>query len=139
MAEEQTKELKMGRGPMQRGMRPQVKEPGKLFRRILGYVLGNYKIHLCIVVVCILLAVFANVQGTMFMRTLIDQYITPMMQQSSPDFGPLAHAIGRVACFYALGVACAFTQARLMIYVTQGSMKRMREELFFNMEKLPIR
>ena len=139
MAEENTREIPNRRGPGARSFKPQVENPGKLFRRILSYVFKYYKIHLIIVVICILCSVFANVQGTMFTRTLIDQYITPMTKQASPDFGPLARAIGRVACFYGLGVLCAFVQARLMIYVTQGSMKRMREELFVNMERLPIK
>ena len=123
MAEKNVKEVKMGRGPMPRGVKPQVKEPGKLFRRILGYVLRYYKIHLALVVVCIVVSVFANVQGTMFMRTLIDQYIEPMMKQSSPDFGPLARAIGRVACFYGIGVLATFIYNRLMIYVSQGTLR----------------
>ena len=138
MAREEKREMRMGR-PANRSMKPTVENPGKLFKRILSYLFRYYKVHLIIVVCCIVGAVIANVQGTMFLRTLIDQYITPMIGQAEPDFGPLAHAIGRVACFYAIGVACAFVQARLMIYVTQGTMKRMRDDLFVNMEKLPIR
>ena len=124
---------------MQRSLKPSVENPGKLFKRILGYVFHYYKIHFVVVILCIIGSVFANVQGTMFMRTLIDQYITPMMKQSSPDFSPLAGAIARVACFYGLGIACTFIQARVMIYVSQGTLKRMRDELFLNMERLPIR
>ena len=138
MAEEKAKEIRMGR-PAQRSFRPQVENPGKLLRRIFSYVFRYYKIHLVFVVVCIIGTVFANVQGTMFMRTLIDQYISPLLQQADPDFSPLAGAIGRVACYYGLGILCMFVQARMMIYVTQGTMKRMRDELFLNMEKLPVR
>ena len=139
MAEERAREIKHGRGPGPRSLKPSVENPGRLLKRILSYVFGYYKIQLIVVIVCILGAVFANVQGTMFMRTLIDQYITPMMGQASPDFSPLAGAIGRVAGFYGLGILCSFVQARVMIYVSQGSLKRMRDELFLNMEKLPIR
>ena len=139
MAQEQEKEIKMGRGPMNRSMKPPVKEPGKLLRRIFSYVFRHYAIHMILVVACILGAVFANVQGTLFLRTLIDQYITPMLSQKTADFAPLAGAIRRVALFYGLGILCSFVQARLMIYVSQGTMKRMREDLFLNMELLPIR
>ena len=138
MAEGKVKEVRMGR-PAQRSFRPQVENPGKLFRRIFSYVFRYYKVHLVFVVICIIGSVFANVQGTMFMKTLIDQYISPMLKQAEPDFSPLAGAIGRVACYYGLGIVCMFAQARLMIYVTQGTMKRMRDELFLNMEKLPVR
>ena len=68
------------------------------------------------VVIGIVVSVLANVQGTMFMKTLIDQYIMPMLQSETPDFHPLAMAILRVACFYAIGVACTYTYNRLMIY-----------------------
>ena len=97
MAEERAKEMKMGR-PMVRSMKPSVEHPGQMLKRILGYVFRNYKIHLVIVVLCIVGSVLANVQGTMFMRTLIDSYIRPMMNQSTADFGPLAHAMGRWRC-----------------------------------------
>ena len=85
-----------GRGRM-RGPRPKIKNPGKLFKRVMGYMLKKYRFHVVAVVVCILAGVFANVQGTMFMRTLIDSYITPMLTSPSPDFSPLAAAIARVA------------------------------------------
>ena len=75
----------------------------------------------------------------MFMQTLIDDYITPMLGQSDPDFGPLAMAIARVAGFYLLGVAATFTYNRIMIYVTQGTMRAFRDDMFEHMEKLPIR
>ena len=138
MAEEKVKEVKMGRGDP-RSMKPTVAQPGKLFRRIMAYVLKNYKLHLLTVILCIVVSVIANVQGTMFMRTLIDSYIRPMMDQTDPDFSPLAAAIARVAVFYGIGILAAFAQARLMIYVSQGTMKQMREDLFLNMERLPIR
>ena len=73
------------------------------------------------------------------MKTLIDDYIKPLLLQADPDFSPLAGAIGRVACFYLLGVIASFTQSRIMIYITQGTMRNLRNDLFERMEKLPIK
>ena len=142
MAENQNTQAKPVRGPGGRrnmGPRPKVKEPGKLFKRIMNYVFRRYKIRFFIVIACIVISVFANVQGTMFMRTLIDAYILPMLGKAQPSFGPLLRAIGRVAGFYAIGVAANFAQARIMMYVTQGTMRDLRIDIFTHMEHLPIR
>ena len=85
------------------GPRPNVKNPGKLFMRLLSYIMKNYAVHCVIVVICIFITVLASVQGTWFMQTLIDGYILPLMKQSDPDFSGLAHAILRVAVFYGIG------------------------------------
>ena len=124
--------------------RPKVENPWKIFRRIISYVVRFYGFHLVAVACCIVISVLANVQGTMFTRTLIDGYITPMVEQvkagqTNPDFSPLLHAMARVACFYVIGIAAAYTQARTMAFVTQGTMKRLRTELFEHMESLPIK
>ena len=135
---EKVQEVRMGRrGPM--GPKPKVENPMGLLKRVMGYVFRYYGIHMILVLVCIVISVFANLQGTLFTRTLIDSYITPMTGQVNPDFAPLLNAIKRVAVFYAIGVASSFTQQRLMIYVNQGTLKRMRDELFAKMEYLPIR
>ena len=126
-----------GRGP--KGPRPKVDQPGKLLKRLMQYVLKNYGIQCILVLICIFVSVLANVQGTLFTKTLIDSYITPLLLSDHPDFGPLAGAIARVACFYAIGVAAAYAQARMMVYVTQGTMKRLRVDVFTHMESLPIR
>ena len=140
MAEEKVKEVRGPGGRGRMGMpRPKLENPGKLFKRLMGYVFKDYAVHMILVVVCIILSVVASVQGTMFTKTLIDGYITPMMGQSNPDYGPLAGAIGRVVIFYALGVLASFVQARLMIYVGQGTLKNLRQELFTHMESLPIK
>lgn len=76
-----------------RGVKPQVKNPMKIFTRIMKYALKDYTVHCIAVVIAIFVNVLANVQGTMFMKTLIDGYITPMLTQPDPDFGPLLHAI----------------------------------------------
>ena len=125
------------RGP--RGPRPKIEHPGRLLKRVLGYTFKDYAIHWIVVVICIVTTVLASLQGTLFMRTLIDEYIAPLLLQQEPDFGPLAGAIGRVACFYGLGVLASFVQSRLMIYVTQGTQRNLRNDLFEKMEELPIR
>ncbi len=122
-----------------RGPKPKIKNPGKLIKRILGYVMMDYTFSVIIVVVCIIAGVLANIQGTMFMRTLIDGYITPMLGQENPDFTPLLHAIARVAVFYAMGALCTFTQTRIMVKVTQGTLRNLRDDMFAHMEKLPIK
>ena len=128
-----------GPGARARGPKPKIDQPGKLMKRLMQYVLKNYLIQCIVVLICIIVSVLANVQGTMFTKTLIDSYITPMLLADQPDFGPLAMAIGRVACFYGIGVAAAYTQSRIMVSVSQGTMKRLRVDVFTHMESLPIR
>ena len=140
MAEERAPKVNQGPGPRgARGPRPKLENPGKLIKRVLGYTFKDYAIHWIVVVICIVTTVLASLQGTLFMRTLIDDYIAPMLLQQDPDFTPLAGAIARVACFYGVGVLASFIQSRLMIYVTQGTMKNLRDDMFEKMEKLPIR
>ena len=126
-----------GRPP--RGAKPTVANPGKVFKRIIGFVAKNYLLQCIVVLVCIVLTVFSTIQGTMFTKTLIDQYIMPLMQQTVPDYTQLLHAIIRVACFYAVGVIAAYVNTRMMVYVTQGTMRSLRDELFVHMESLPIK
>ena len=126
-----------GRPP--RGAKPTVANPGKVFKRIIGFVAKNYLLQCIVVLVCIVLTVFSTIQGTMFTKTLIDQYIMPLMQQTVPDYTELLHAIIRVACFYAVGVIAAYVNTRMMVYVTQGTMRSLRDELFVHMESLPIK
>lgn len=116
-----------------------IKNPGKLLKRLLSYVFQNYGAACILVVICILISVLANVQGTLFLKTLIDVYIMPLIGSDNPDFSGLLHAIVRVGGFYAIGVLSTFAYTRIMIYVTQGSLRRLRDDLFAHMEKLPIR
>ncbi len=126
-----------GRGP--RGPRPKIENPGRLFRRIMGYTLKDYAVGWVVVVVCIFATVYATLQGTMFMRTLIDDYIVPLLGNKNPDYGPLAGAIGRVAMFYVLGVAASFIQSRVLISIGQGTLRSIRDDMFEKMEALPIK
>jgi ATP-binding cassette subfamily B protein len=126
------------------GAAPKIENPGKVFKRIMGYVFKKYGVHCVIALCCIVGSVLANVQGTLFLKTLIDDYIRPMLEQvnngqANPDFAPLLHAIERVAAFYLAGVICTYTQARIMVNVTQGTMKGLRDDLFAHMSKLPIK
>lgn len=127
----------MGRGP--RGPKPQVKDPMKLLKRMLSYVFRQYKVHCFVVFACIIIGVLANVQGTMFTKNLIDEYIAPFLLSDNPDFAPLARAIANVACFYAIGVLAIFTQNRIMVSITQGTLRDLRNDLFEHMQKLPIK
>lgn len=125
------------RGP--RGPKPKIKNPGKLFARIMGFIFKKYLPACIIVVICIFVSVLANVQGTMFTKNLIDDYIVPLLKTGNPDYGPLLAAMGRVAVFYGIGVISTFAYSKIMIYVSQGTIKNLRVELFSHMQDLPIR
>ena len=135
---QQPKVVKMGPG-RNAGPRPKVENPGKVFKRILAYMMKQYKFQVILVLCCILLSVFAQVQGTLFMQTLIDSYILPLLAEKSNDFSGLLHAITRVACFYGVGTLAVFIQNRTMAKITQGTLKRLRDELFVHMQTLPIK
>lgn len=121
------------------GPKPKIKNPGKLFKRLMGYILKQYGIQYVLVVIGILASVICNTQGTMFMQQLIDDYIMPMLESHSADYTPLLHAIGKVAGFYALGVIATFAYNKLLIYISQGTIKHLRDDLFTHMQDLPIR
>ena len=135
---QQPKVVKMGPG-RNAGPRPKVENPGKVFKRILAYVMKQYKFQVILVLCCILLSVFAQVQGTLFMQTLIDSYILPLLAEKSNDFSGLLHAITRVACFYGVDILAVFIQNRTMAKITQGTLKRLRDDLFVHMQTLPIK
>ena len=122
-----------------RGQKLDLKANMGTIMRVLKYVCKRYGLQMVIVVVCIVITVLSNLQGTMFMQTLIDDYIMPMLKEHSNDFGPLLGAIGRVALFYAAGVISMFTQSMIMVYVTQGTLRDLRDDMFTSMEDLPIR
>ena len=126
-----------GRRPM--GPMPKLDNPGKLVKRLLGYVLKKYWLHYLIVIICIITSAIVNVQGFLFLGTLIDDYITPFIGQQNPDFSGLLSAITRMAVIYSLGIIASFVQARLMVTVSQGTLKDLRNDLFTHMESLPIK
>lgn len=137
MAEKKVEKGKEKKGPMMPGKK--IEHPGKLFVRLMKYVLKNYTFSSIVVVVCIIVSVLANVQGTMFIRSLIDDFIEPMLKTSKTDFGPLAHKILQIACFYLIGVAASYIYNRVMVNVTQGTLRNLRNDMFHKMELLPIR
>ncbi len=112
---------------------------GKTFKRLMKYVMKNYAPHIILVAVLILVSVLANIQGTLFIQSLIDDYIAPMLVADTPDFTPLARGIMQVAVFYFIGVAAAYAYNRIMINVTQGTLRNVRNDLFSHMETLPIK
>ena len=124
---------------MKNAGKPGAKNPGKTLRRIFAEILAHYKLQCLLVVVCILTTAIANVRGTLFLQTLIDEYILPMTQQEAPDFGPLLAAILRIALVYAVGVLAAWGSNYTMIFVSQGTLRNLRLRLFDKMERLPIR
>ena len=125
------------KGPM--GPKPKIKDPGKILKRLMQYTLANYKIHFVIVIICILLSSLMTLRGTWFMKSLIDDYITPMVETGSSNFGPLAIALGSLVVTYAIGVICSYAYSRIMVNVSQGTMKRLRIDLFTHMESLSIK
>ena len=125
--------------PAPRGMKPTVANPGKVFKRIMAFVFEKYLIQCIAVFVCIIISVIASVQGTLFMKTLIDDYITPLIGAGTPDYTGLLHELIRVGSFYLIGILATFIYNKIMVYVTQGTLDRLRREMFDHMEKLPIR
>lgn len=108
-------------------------------KRVLGYLLRDYKFSFFIVVVCILGSALATLRGTLFMQSLIDDYIVSLTQAQTPDFSKLAAALVAVALTYGIGILCAYGYNRIMVNVSQGTMRNLRVELFQHMESLPIR
>lgn len=115
------------------------KNPGRVFFRLMKYILNHYMAHCILVVACIIISVLANVQGTMFMKNLIDDYITPLLLAEAPDFGPLFQAVLKVGGFYGIGIIATYLYNRIMVNVTQGVLRNLRNDLFAHMEKLPIK
>lgn len=125
--------------PAPRGMKPTVNNPAQVLKRILNLVFKRYKFACIFVALCIVVNVFSTLQGTMFIRTLIDDFIIPLLKQDVPDYTALSKEILRVGCIYLVGVLASFGNAKTMVYVTQGTLKYTRDELFHHMESLPIR
>lgn len=121
------------------GPRPKLNHPFKTLKRILSFMGHYYWSQMIIVVVCIIASVVASVNGTWFTKALIDDYILPMVETGSTDFTPLLGAMARVAVFYGIGVIAAFVQAKIMVYVTQGTLKNLRDAMFNHMQGLPVK
>ena len=123
-------------GKMQR---PKGQNPIKTIKRLMGIILKNYTPHCIVVLLCIFGSAFVSVKGTLFTQTLIDDYVLPLMGQSNPDFRPLGIAIMKLALFFIAGALMTYTYNRIMVNVSQGTMKKIRIDLFTHMESLPIK
>ena len=121
------------------GPKQKIDHPFRIAGKIIKFMGKHYAIHLIIVLICIVASVLANVQGTWFMKALVDEYILPMIKNGTNDFTPLLNAMARVAIFYGIGVVATFAQSEIMVFVTQGTLKDLRIEMFKHMESLPIK
>ena len=140
MAEEKAKVVKpMGHGKHMVGPKPKIVNPGKVLKRILGYVVKDYALHIVIVAVGIIVSVAAQIKGTLFLRELIDGYIAPLVGSTNPDFSGLLRTIFTMAIVFLLGIAATYIYTKLMVYVSQGTLRNLRIELFTKMERLPIK
>ena len=111
----------------------------KLINRVIRYMLHYYKYPFLLVIVCILITAITTVVGATFPQTLVDDYITPMLQNGTDDFSGLASDLIRLACIMGVGVITAFSYNRIMVNVSQGTMRHLRDDLFRRMESLPIK
>ena len=113
--------------------------PTQVLNRVLRYMLRYYKFQFLLVVLCILVSATANVSGTSFPQTLIDDYVVPMLNSGSTDFSGLWQAVVRLSCLLALGVVASYGYNRIMVTISQGTMRHLRDDLFHRMEALPIK
>ena len=128
----------MPKGPMmQKG--PAVAHPWKVLRRLFAYLLKRYKFQCLLVFVLILCGTAAMVMGNLFIKTLIDDYIAPFLTQSSPNFTPLLKQLVRMGLIFLAGALSTLAYNQIMVYVTQGTLRSLRCDLFRHMETLPIR
>ena len=134
----QVKEVKGPGGPRGMGPKPKVENPGKLLRRIMDEVFRNYLPHCILVLICIVVSALANVPASVFLQTLMDVYSGPLTHPQNPSFAPRAGALLRVGCIYLVGILAAWINARVMVNVTQGTLRNLRTKLFTHMESLPI-
>nr|WP_302649775.1 ABC transporter ATP-binding protein [uncultured Agathobaculum sp.] len=110
-----------------------------VLKRVIRYMLQHYKILFSLVVLFILITAIATVIGAAFPQSLVDDYIVPMLSSSSHDFSGLFHKLVQLACIMAVGVITAFLYNRIMVNVSQGTMRQLRDDLFHKMESLPIK
>ena len=136
----QTRVIKGGPGPAGEPFgKNGAPNPTKTLKRTLGYMLKNYKFQFLLVVICIMITAFATLEGSLFMQSLIDDYIVPMTKAETPDFVPLMQALTKLAGIFAVGVISSLAYNKIMVYISQGTMRNLRVELFTHMESLPIK
>ena len=130
-----------GRGGPPRGGKPMKMDANakKNLGRLFGKIFENYKFHFVIVIICIFISALAGVRGTLFLKTLIDTYIAPFIGMQNPDMSGLLSALMQMAGIYALGILSTYTYNMIMMYVTQGTLKKIRDEMFAHMQYLPVK
>ena len=110
----------------------------RVWKRLLGYIIGHHKGLFTIVMICILASACVTVIGSLFLEMLIDDFITPLLQQQSPSFDALLSAICIMGAIYLAGVLASFVYTRLMAKISQSTLKKIRDDMFIHMQKLPI-
>jgi len=133
------KAIKGKGGPERHAAVAMPKGSGKIIKRLVKFIFANYKWAYLVVLLCIVVSSITNVISTMFMQTLIDDYITPLKGQANPDFGPLALTLVKLAIILAIGTLCSYANNWIMIYVSQGNLRDMRLRVFKHMETLPLK
>lgn len=107
-------------------------------KRLMSYI-GHYKLRFAAVLICIVVNALAMVSCSLYLQTLIDSYITPLLQAAAPDFAPLFRSVLIMGCIYAVGILACLFYNRTMVSIAQGTLKRIRDEMFEHMQTLPIR
>lgn len=125
------------RGRMKGG--PKSKNPMKTMKRLLSYIFKKYKLRFFIVMIAITISSVVQVIGTLFMKQLIDDYIVPLLNGTMQSFAPLLNALATIACIYVIGIICTYLYNVLMMYISQGTLKEIRDDMFEHMETLPIK
>ena len=131
----------MARGMSKEQRKQMMKEQNPMIplKRLIGYIWKDYKFQMLLVLACILLSSITGVIASLFLRTLIDSYIAPLLQSASPDFGPLFHTLVRMGCIYLAGALATLIYSRVMANISQGVLRDIRDELFTHMQSLPIK
>ena len=115
------------------------KENLQTAKRLLKYVTGTYKVRFVIVFICILLSSIASISVSLSLKFLIDDFISPLIGQKDPNFAELYRALAVLGSIFLMGVIATFTYTRLMVYIGQGVLKKVRDDMFEHMQTLPIR
>ncbi len=124
---------------MSKHMNPSPVKRSHTVRRLMSYVGRGYGLRFLLVLVCILISAIASVSGSLFLGSLIDDYITPLLAMDNPVFDGLLHALILMGCLYLTGALCALAYNRLMVTISQGVQKKIRDDLFGHMQELPIK
>ncbi|MBO4776145.1 MAG: ABC transporter ATP-binding protein [Lachnospiraceae bacterium] len=133
------KPIQMGRGGRGMGPMPKLDHPLQTFARLIKYSYGRYPIPTVIVFCCIIFSTLAQIKGMLSLQILIDDYIKPLSQSPNPDYSGLLEFMVSIGVMFAIAGLCTFAYNKIMVYIAQGTMRKLRVDLFTHMEKLPIR